>query len=242
MEAGYRALLTWALQDAAKLSDLLNEPASRATCEAAIARLAQKQMPPNDLKQAAALMAVAGLLDPEDASRKVIAVDGPKRFSTFYGLYMLEALSLAGRHQTAIDIASEYWGGMLDMGATTFWEHFDVEWMENSARLDEFTPAGMNDIHGDFGDYCYPSYRHSLCHGWSSGVTAWLSRRVLGVQVVEPGCTALRIEPNLGDLEWVEGTYPTPQGVVSIRHERRPDGTVESIVNAPAGVRIVPAR
>nr|WP_198664882.1 alpha-L-rhamnosidase C-terminal domain-containing protein [Lewinella sp. IMCC34191] len=100
----------------------------------------------------------------------------------------------------------------------------------------------MNDIHGDFGDYCYASYRHSLCHGWSSGVTAWLSQRVLGVQIVEPGCTALRIEPHLGGLEWVEGTYPTPHGVVNIRHERRADGSVASVVDAPKGVRILDAR
>nr|WP_198664881.1 alpha-L-rhamnosidase [Lewinella sp. IMCC34191] len=137
VEAGYRALLTWALRDAAKLADILGEPEARATCQAAIDRLARQHKPHNDLKQAAALMAVAGLMEPSNASREVIAVDGPQRFSTFYGLYMLEALTLAGQHETALDIASDYWGGMLDMGATTFWEHFDVDWMENSARLDE---------------------------------------------------------------------------------------------------------
>ena len=242
VEAGYRALLTWALQDAAKLADILDEPQMKATCRAAIDRLAKQYRPHNDLKQAAALMAVAGLMDPAEASREVIAVDGAQRFSTFYGLYMLDALSMAGRHREALEIASDYWGGMLDMGATTFWEHFDVEWMKNSARLDEFTPEGMNDIHGDFGDYCYPSYRHSLCHGWSSGVTAWLSKRVLGVQVIEPGGAALLIEPHLGDLEWVEGTYPTPRGVVAIRHERRPDGTIASDIDAPPGIRVVSSR
>jgi alpha-L-rhamnosidase len=51
---------------------------------------------------------------------------------------------------------------MLDMGTTTFGEDFDIEWMKNSARLDEFTPKDMKDIHGSFGAYCYPNYRHIL--------------------------------------------------------------------------------
>lgn len=58
---------------------------------------------------------------------------------------------------------------MLDMGATTFWEDFDMDWMENAARIDQIVPAGKKDIHGDYGAYCYRGFRHSLCHGWASG-------------------------------------------------------------------------
>ena len=38
----------------------------------------------NNLKQAAALMAIAGLIHPEEACEKVITIDGAKGFSTFY--------------------------------------------------------------------------------------------------------------------------------------------------------------
>ena len=76
-----------------------------------------------------------------------------------------------------------------------------------------------------------------LCHGWASGPTAWLTEYVLGVGVAEPGCRRLRIDPHLGDLEWVEGTFPTPYGAVKIRHERAADGTVKSRVEAPRGVK-----
>jgi hypothetical protein len=168
-----------------------------------------------------------------------VSVGGPKGFSTFYGYYMLEAQALAGQYREAMDIIRQYWGGMLDMGATTFWEDFDLEWIKNAARLDELTPEGKKDIHGDFGAYCYPGYRHSFCHGWAAGPTAWLTRHVLGVEVVEPGSKALRIIPNLGDLEWVEGTYPTPYGVVSIKHTKSKDGTIVSQIKAPKGVKIV---
>lgn len=239
VEGGYRALLIWALKDAKKLSEILGEKESAKTCDLAIEKLNRKVEGHNNLKQAAALMAVAGILDPEKACNEVIAVDGAKRFSTFYGLYMLDALSMAGKYDTALNIISDYWGGMLDMGATTFWEDFNVEWMENSARLDEFTPKGMNDIHGSFGAYCYPSYRHSLCHGWSSGVTAWLTENVLGIKVMEAGCRTLKIEPHLGDLEWVEGTFPTPLGIVKVKHTKLSNGKIETKVDAPKGIKII---
>ena len=239
VEAGYRALLVWALKDAKTLCEILGEEKSAQTCIIAMQKLNHKIMPHNDLKQAAALMAVAGILDPVKACNEVVAVDGAKRFSTFYGLYMLDALSLAGRHEEALQIISDYWGGMLDMGATTFWEDFNVDWKENSARLDEFTPEGKNDIHGSFGEYCYPSYRHSFCHGWSSGVTAWLTENVLGIKVVEPGCKMLKIEPHLGNLEWVEGTFPTPLGVVKVKHTKLANGKVDTKVDAPEGIKII---
>ncbi|HOY52289.1 MAG TPA: alpha-L-rhamnosidase C-terminal domain-containing protein, partial [Prolixibacteraceae bacterium] len=239
VEAGYRALLVWALKDAGVLCKILNQPLSAAKCAAAMEKLHRKVMGHNGLKQAAALMALAGVMDPGEACREVVAVDGPRRFSTFYGLYMLNALGLAGMHNQALDIIKAYWGGMLDMGATTFWEDFNVEWMENTTRIDEFPMEGKNDVHGSFGAYCYPSYRHSLCHGWASGVTAWLTENVLGIKILEPGCKTLKIEPHLGQLEWVEGSFPTPYGVVRVKHIRRTDGTLDTRVTAPKEVTVV---
>lgn len=239
VEAGYRALLMWALRDAGVLCKILDQPLSAAKCAAAMEKLRRKVMGHNMLKQAAALMAVAGVMDPGEACREVVAVDGPRRFSTFYGLYMLEALGLAGMHNQALDIIKAYWGGMLDMGATTFWEDFNVEWMENSTRIDEFPVEGKNDIHGSFGAYCYPSYRHSLCHGWASGATSWLTENVLGIRVLEPACKTIQIEPHLGHLQWAEGSYPTPYGVVRVKHTRRADGTIDTRVVAPKEVTVI---
>jgi hypothetical protein len=114
-----------------------------------------------------------------------------------------------------------------------------MEWMENAAPIDELVPEGMVDIHGDWGAYCYLSYRHSLCHGWSSGPCPFMSRYILGVQVEEPGCRKLRIEPHLGDLDFAKGTYPTPYGVVTVSHRKLKDGTIHTEVTAPDGVEIL---
>jgi len=124
------------------------------------------------------------------------------------------------------------------MGATTFWEDFDLDWTINAGRIDELPVPGKKDIHGDYGAYCYKGFRHSLCHGWASGPTAWLSQYVLGVQIVEPGCKTVRIEPHLGDLQWVQGSFPTPRGVIKVRHEKQTDGKIKSSIEAPEGVRV----
>ena len=234
VNAGYHALLVWAMQDAQRMSILLGDEAREVED-----RLRRKVVNPNGLKQAASLMAIAGLMDPAKACRDYVSVGGPKGFSTFYGYYMLEALAMDGRYEEAMDIISQYWGGMLDMGATTFWEDFDLEWTRNAGRIDDFVPEGKKDIHGDFGAYCYPGFRHSFCHGWASGPTAWMSTHVLGVEILEAGCKRVRITPHLGRLQWAEGTFPTPYGQISIRHERRADGSVKSSIKAPKGVKVV---
>ena len=237
--SGYRALMVWAMQDAAKLCSLLGDEAHAKKASDTEARLRKKVKGPNNLKQAAALMSIAGLMTPEKACTEYISVGGPKGFSTFYGYYMLEALAQAGRYAEAMDIISKFWGGMLDLGATTFWEDFNLDWTRNAGRIDEFTPEGKKDIHGDFGAYCYPGYRHSFCHGWASGPTAWMSTHVLGVQILEPGCRKVSVTPHLGNLQWAEGTYPTPKGEIQIRHEKQADGTVKTKVKAPKGVKVV---
>lgn len=239
VEAGYRALLCMAMDDAAYLCEVLGDAAHAEKCRAVRARLDKIVKPHNDLKQAAALMALAGLMPADKACDEVIKVDGASRFSTFYGYYMLEALAMAGEYQTAMDIIREFWGGMVDLGATSFWEDFNLDWAKNATGIDEFPAEGKDDIHGSFGAYCYPSFRHSLCHGWASGPTAWMSEHILGVQILAPGCRKVRVTPHLGDLEWVEGTYPTPKGNIHIRADRRPDGSVRTKVKAPRGVKVV---
>ncbi|MBR6170311.1 MAG: alpha-L-rhamnosidase [Bacteroidaceae bacterium] len=239
VEAGYRALLCWALQDGRQLCSLLGNDEKAQKCIEIENRLKKKVLPPNNLKQAAALMAIAGLMEPEKAAQDFLLPGGPKGFSTFYGYYMLEALAMAGHYEEAMDIISKFWGGMLNMGATTFWEDFDLDWTKNAGRIDELVPKGKDDIHGDFGDYCYVGYRHSLCHGWASGPTAWLSNHVLGVEILEPGCKKVRITPHLGNLQWAKGTYPTPYGQIKVHHQKMANGTVKSSIKVPKGVTVV---
>ena len=185
------------------------------------------------------MLAISGLNKAKEINRSVIAVDGAKGFSTFYGYYMLEAMALAGDYAGALQIISDYWGGMLDLGATTFWEDLNYNDLRNAGRIDEFVPLGKFDIHSMGGDYCYKGLRHSLCHGWASGPTAWLSRHVLGIIPLEAKCKKVKIEPHLGNLQHVEGTFPTPYGIIRVKHEKNAKGNIISEIEAPKEITIV---
>ena len=156
--------------------------------------------------------------------------------STFYGYYGLQARANAGDYQGCLDVIRQYWGGMLDMGATSFWEDFDLAWTKNAGPIDQLVAPGKQDLHGDFGAHCYVGFRRSFCHGWAGGPTAWLSRNVLGIEPAAPGFSQVRIQPQLGHLQWVEGTYPTPHGVIHVRHEKSAEGKVISHIDLPSGV------
>lgn len=128
---------------------------------------------------------------------------------------------------------------MIALGATTFWEDFNIDWVPEAAPIDNLVPEGKKDIHGDFGAHCYKGFRHSLCHGWASAPTYWLSKYVLGIYPIVPGCQTVTIRPNLGDLEWAEGTFPTPYGDIKVRHERGQNGEIKSDIKVPEGIKIV---
>jgi len=239
IHAGLQSLMVLAFDAGSKISDVLEDQKKSTHYKAIVESLSKCDVDPNGSKSAGGLMAMAGLEDPKLINNELIQVDGVKGFSTFYGYYVLNAMALAGNHQGAINSIREYWGAMLELGATTFWEDFNIDWMENAARIDEIIPDDKIDIHATYGDYCYVGLRHSFCHGWASGPTAWLSENVLGVKVIEAGCRKVKIEPHLGDLEWVEGTFPTPFGLIELRHEKLPDGTISSTIKAPKEVQIV---
>lgn len=164
---------------------------------------------------------------------------GAKGMSTFMGYYILTARAMAGDYAGCLNCIREYWGGMLALGATTFWEDFDVDWMENASPIDELPQEGKVDIHACYGGYCYQGHRHSFCHGWAGGATPWLSENVLGIKIKEPGCKKIAIEPHLEDLKWARGTYPTPYGEIEVSHVKRKDGSVETLVSAPKEIEII---
>ncbi|WP_156306079.1 alpha-L-rhamnosidase-related protein [Sphingobacterium endophyticum] len=239
VHAGLQAMTILGLEKAAQISTFLNDPETKKLCENELVKMRKIKPNHNHSKQAAALMSLVGLMDKQKAYNDVLKVGGAKNFSTFYGYYMLEAMAKAGKYKEAMQIISEYWGAMLDLGATTFWEDFNIEWLPNASRIDELVPAGKVDIHGDFGAYCYVGHRHSFAHGWASGPTSWLSEHVLGIKVAEPGGKAYIVKPNLGDLTFAEGTFPTKYGVIKVKHTKDESGKVISEIEAPQEIKII---
>ena len=220
--AGLQALLLWMMNAGEKIIKTLGMDTS--TITEAARRLRCHIPDPAGRKAPAALLTLTGLTDRMD----VLETEPFNNVSTFYGYYIL----LAKKTIPALELLRRYWGAMLDFGATSFWEDFDLEWTKNATGIDEFPVPGRPDIHADFGKYCYVGLRHSLSHGWSCGPAPFLTERVLGVSFPEFG--KVLVKPDLGDLEYVCGKVPVAGGVISVEA----DASGKINIDAPSGIEI----
>lgn len=233
---GTRAVLMLALQAAGDMAMYYGNTEAAKKYRQLVEVLKQCRVESGEAKQSTAMLALAGWMDAQKAAEQILE-GGAKGFSTFMSYYILKAAAKKDMAAT-LDAMVEYYGAMLSMGATTFWEDFNLDWMENAAPIDEIVPEGKSDIHGDNGAYCYIGFRHSLCHGWSSGPTAFLAEEVLGIRILEPGCRKMEIRPQLGNLKWAEGTYPTPFGTIFVRCEVDEQGQYKVEYKAPKEICI----
>lgn len=151
------------------------------------------------------------LFDMVDDERKeliknnVILNPGILQITTPYmKFYELAALCEIGEQKQVLDFVREYWGGMLRLGATTFWEAYD--------------PTLADDKHYEM--YGRP-FGKSLCHAWGANPIYLFGRYYLGVRPTKAGYKEYLIEPKLGGLEWMEGTVPTPSGDIQLHVSRR---------------------
>lgn len=240
-DAGVHALLTYAMDRAGRLFGFLDDAPMQEFCAELCSKLRRWIPDANGSKQAEAFQVLAGIKKlPSDGGKpenlKNLLSENMEGISTFLGYYILEAKARNKQMDQCLDIIRTYWGKMIDLGATTFWEDFDLSWADNANHIDELPLGEQDDIHGDKGAHCYQGFRHSLCHGWASGPAPFLSENVLGIKILKPGCKSISINPDLGDLKWAHGTYPTPYGLITVSHRRLDDDTIQSECNVPDGI------
>jgi len=113
--------------------------------------------------------------------------------------YELAALCEINEKEKVLQFVRDYWGGMLKLGATTFWEAYD--------------PAQKGDEH--FAMYDRP-FGKSLCHAWGANPVYLFGKYILGVKPLTPGYKTYLIEPSLAGLDWIKGRVPTPHGNIEI--------------------------
>ena len=178
---------------------------------------------------------MAGIGDEKDVG--LILKNGAEGLSTFMSYYLFRSISDKGYGKEAVSMMKEYYGKMLDLGATTFWEDFDIKWAENAGRIDEIPEKGKVDIHADKGAFCYVGLRHSFCHGWSSGVVPFLMRYVAGIEEVSVGGKEIVVKPDLCGLGFVDVVYPLASGKVYIKI-RNENGKTITEVKAPEGIKV----
>lgn len=140
--------------------------------------------------------------------------------SPYYSNYVIYAMSKAGHDKGALRFIRYYWGGMIDEGATSFWEGYDPRWDKHSfhAHLRADNDTG---------------YIVSLAHGWSSGPTSWLMDEVLGITPAAPGFSKASIRPDLAGLTYARGALPTPAGLLSVDFKKQGTG-MQAKISLPA--------
>jgi alpha-L-rhamnosidase len=135
----------------------------------------------------------------------VLLNDSIQQITTPYmRFYELEALCAMGEQAYVTKEMKAYWGNMLQLGATSFWE--------------EYNPARQGAEH--YAMYGRP-FGKSLCHAWGASPLYLLGKYYLGVQPATPGYARYTIDPALGGLEWIEGAVPTPNGDVQVYCSRK---------------------
>lgn len=117
----------------------------------------------------------------------------------YFKFYELDVLCKKGFTDRVTNIIKSYWGGMLNEGATTFWEEYNpkLSGIEHYAKYGE-------------------KFHKSLCHAWGASPVYLLGKYYVGVNPTEPGYNKFTVTPSLGGLSWFSATVPVNGGSVSV--------------------------
>ena len=136
----------------------------------------------------------------EEVKKYVLLNDSIQKITTPYmRFYELEALCAMGEQPYVLKEMKSYWGGMLNLGATSFWEEYDP----TKKGAEHYAMYGRK-------------FGKSLCHAWGASPIYLLGKYYLGVKPTSPGYATYSIEPNLGGLKWMQGAVPTPAGNIEV--------------------------
>ena len=126
------------------------------------------------------------------------------------------ALARCGKADEALKKIRTIWGGMLALGATTFWEGFDPAHKENEHLVFYGRPFGK-----------------SLCHAWSAGPLWLFFEILLGIRPEKDGWETFSISP-LPDAT-VSAVIPVPQGRIEIECIK---GKIVKLLTPPGCTRV----
>ena len=122
-----------------------------------------------------------------------------KIITPYMRFYELEALCAMGEQSYVLKEIKSYWGGMLNLGATSFWEEYNPD----KKGTEHLAMYGRK-------------FGKSLCHAWGASPIYLLGKYYLGVSPTAPGYQTYTIQPQLGGLQWMQGKVPTPNGDIEM--------------------------
>jgi len=151
----------------------------------------------------------------------------PIRGAFFYHI-VLETLFQYGYAEEAAKQIREYWGAMVDRGATTWWETFDpsLPFATTPSPYMGHTPTYLQD-----------AVPVSYSHGWGAAPTVLLTKELLGIDVSRLGMEGVALHPTpLAGIDWMEGAVPTVQGDIKASWRREENGLISFRAEIPASM------
>ncbi len=148
----------------------------------------------------------AVLFDIADAHRKQRIVHSvlhnpevPAITTPYFRFFELDALCRMGCLDEVLSEIKRYWGGMLRMGAVTFWEEFDPR-------------KPLEEQYAMYGD----PYGKSLCHAWAASPIYLLARYFVGLRPLTPGGKTYAVEPDRNFCHDLQAVFPMGSRRLSI--------------------------
>lgn len=136
----------------------------------------------------------------QSVKERVLLNDDILQITTPYmRFYELEALCVMGEQEFVLNEIRDYWGSMLKLGATSFWEKYDPK----QSGIEHLAMYGR-------------PFGKSLCHAWGASPIYLLGKYYMGVKPTAPGYSEYVVQPELGGLKWMEGKIPTPAGNIEL--------------------------
>ena len=140
--------------------------------------------------------------------------NGVTEAAPYFTTVVLRALAAADRRDLAVRIIRDRWGDrMVAEGYTSTAEEWSVH---GTWRSGEFQPI-----------------MRTLSHAWSAAPAHWLITNLAGIEILEPGCTRVRVRPYEADFAW-KATFPIPAGAISVRWDES-----KASIDVPKGVTLV---
>ena len=126
----------------------------------------------------------------------------PPITTPYFRFFELEALCRLGYLEDVLKQIKNYWGGMLKLGAVTFWEEFDPE-----KPLEQ-----QYEMYGD-------PFGKSLCHAWSASPIYLLARYYVGLRPLCPGGEKYELNPQTRFFNSLDCSFPMGGQLLHIRLE-----------------------
>ena len=123
----------------------------------------------------------------------------PAITTPYFRFFELDALCRLGCLKEVLTEIKSYWGGMLKLGAVTFWEEYDPK-------------LPLEKQYAMYGD----PFGKSLCHAWAASPIYLLARYFVGLRPDQDSASGFAIHPAPGFSDSLDCTLQLGETTVQV--------------------------